>query len=163
MSWGNEHHKPFTWLQKSPMFSWKIVDFSRLILISLETVERLFANQMLRWLSWQDCGGTTTAMMFERPRSPSTLRLYETRTQVTHCSWMCCWKLGRLRSFRARRRIFFSSSVIFFCPISFNFAAASIAKNEGQQWVSVRALQTRFGGALLKKNETPTKKERLLR
>ena len=52
--------------------------------------------------------------------------------QITHCSWMCCWKLGRLRSLRARRRIFFSSSVSFFCPISFNLAAA-ISKHEGQQ------------------------------
>lgn len=122
----------FTWLQKSPMFSWKMVDFSRLILISLETVQRLrVANQMVRYMIDtlpRSCGHQHYRWDNHNSSLPSRFRVYQTRTDtnVAHCSWMCCWKLGRLRSFRARRRIFFSSSVSFFCPISFNLAAASI-------------------------------------
>lgn len=44
---------------------------------------------------------------------------------TTYRSSMCCWKLGRLLSFRARRRIFFSSMVSLRCPIFFNFAAGN--------------------------------------
>lgn len=93
------------------------------------------------------------ALTIEKPWLPITLRLYKTRTYTgTHCSWICCWKLGRLRSLRARRRIFFSSSVSFFCPISFNLAAASHQNRKTAKHGLVGGA-ARFGGTLVTKTK----------
>lgn len=46
--------QPFTWLQKSPMFSWKMVDLSRVILMPLKTLERFDILVLDRYVE-QDC------------------------------------------------------------------------------------------------------------
>lgn len=172
LTWGNEHRNKnimrFTWLQKSPMLSWKMVDFSRLILISLEMAQRFLVicksdgsstvTQVADGVWYHYCCDEHKASIPVRVTSISTTHVH----QFTHCSWMCCWKLGRLRSLRARRRIFFSSSVSFFCPIFFNLAAAS-SKHEGQYnngLVRVLVHMYAIRRNALEKNETVVKQPR---